>query len=112
MLDAKHLPRTYSNSAVTLVGWLIWVDNSYEAEISELSLFSMKVKVVSSQVGLFFHVFSMVFHGISIMVLAISQVLTFKFVHAVPTVSRVLRPWFLCQGTHLCQRRPSNISAR
>jgi hypothetical protein len=112
MLDAKHLPRTYSNSAVTLVGWLIWVDNSYEAEISELSLFSMKVKVVSSQVGLFFHVFSLVFHGISIMVFSISQVLTFKFVHAVPTISRVLRPWFLCQGTHLCQRRPSNISAR
>ena len=64
MLDAKHLPRTYSNSAVTLGGWLIWVDNSYEAEISELSLFSMKVKVVSSQVGLFFHVFQWYFyHG-------------------------------------------------
>ena len=111
MLDAKHLPRTYSNSAVTLVGWLIWVDNSHEAEISDLSLFSMKVKVVSSQVGLFFHVF-FIFNGISIMVLAISQVLTFKFVHAVPTVIQVLKPWFLCQGTHLCQRRPSNISAR
>ena len=46
------------------------------------------------------------------MILAISQVLTLIFVHAVPTVIPVRRLWFLCQGIHLCQRRPSNISAR